>query len=74
MAYSNICPWPCAVLSVHVPVYFLQERVQRRVLRRLDFLHQLSMLRDQLPEVSQFLQQSGEKEGVVGVVDQQVEP
>jgi len=60
--------------SVHVPVYLLQERVQRRVLRHLDLLHQLSMLGDQLPEVGQFLQQSREEEVVVRVVGQQVEP
>lgn len=64
----------CANSSVHVPVYLLQQRVQRRVLRCFDFLHQLSMLGDQLPEVSQLLQESGKEEGVVGVVGQQVEP
>lgn len=79
VAYINIlihvpCSGPCPIFSVHVPVYLLQERVQRGVLRCLDFLHQLSMLGDQLPEVSQFLQQSGEEEAVVGVVGQQVEP
>ncbi len=52
----------------------MQERVQRRVLCCLDFLHQLSMLGDQLPEVGQFLQQPGEEEVVVRVVGQQVEP
>lgn len=59
-------------MSVHVSVDFLQERVQRGVLRRLDLLDQLSVLRDQLPEVGQLLQQPGEEEGVVGVVGQQV--
>ncbi|TNN37965.1 hypothetical protein EYF80_051874 [Liparis tanakae] len=34
---------------------------------------QLGVLRDQLPEVSQLLQQLGEEEGVVGVIGQQVE-
>lgn len=48
--------------------------MQRGVLRRLDVLHQLSMLGDQLPEVGQLLQQPGEEEAVVGVVGQQVEP
>lgn len=61
-------------LSIHVSVYLLQERVERRVLRLLDLLHQLSVLGDQLPEVSQLLQQPGEEEAVVGVVDQQVAP
>lgn len=31
------------------------------------------MLGDQLPEVRQFLQQSGEKEGVIGVIGQEME-
>lgn len=62
------------MLLIHVSVDLLQQRVQRRVLCFLDVLHQLSVLRDQLPEVSQFLQQSGEQEAVVGVVGQQVEP
>lgn len=47
--------------------------MQRRILQCLDFLHQLSVLGDQLPEVGQFLQQPGEEEVVVGVVGQQVE-
>lgn len=62
------------IYSVHVPVYFLQQRVQGSFLCRLNFLHQLSMLSDQLPEVSQLLQQPGEKEGVIWVIGQQVEP
>lgn len=48
--------------------------MQPRVLCFLDVLHQLSMLGDQLPQIGQFLQQSGEQEVVVGVVGQQVEP
>lgn len=31
------------------------------------------MLSDQLPEVRQFLQQSGEKESVIGVIGQEME-
>lgn len=48
--------------------------MQRRVFGGLDLLHQLSVLGHQLAQVGQFLQQSGEEEGVVGVVGQQVEP
>lgn len=47
--------------------------MQRCVLCLLDLLHQLRVLGDQLPKVSQFLQQLGEEEGVIRVVGQQVE-
>lgn len=59
--------------SVHVSVDLLQEWVQRRVLCLFDLLHQLCMLSDQLPEVSQFLQQPGEEESVVRMIGQQME-
>lgn len=64
----------CVICSVHVPVYLLQEWVQPRILCFLDVLHQLSVFGDQLPQVGQFLQQSGKQEVVIGVVGQQVEP
>lgn len=60
--------------SIHVSVDLLQERMQRRILRLLDLLHQLRVLGDQLPQVGQLLQKLGEEEGVVRVVGQQVEP
>ena len=58
--------------SVHVPVNLLQERMERRVLRRLNVLHQLSMLGDQLSQVGQLLQQLREEEGIVTVVGHQM--
>lgn len=63
----------CPSLSVHVSVNLLQQRVKGGVLCLFDLLHQLGMLGDQLPEVRQFLQQSGEKERVIGVIGQEME-
>lgn len=55
--------------SVHVSVDLLQQRVQGGVrLRLLDHLHQLCVLRDQLPQVCHLLQEFGEEEGVVRMV------
>lgn len=59
--------------SVHVPVDFLQQRVQGSVgLRLLDDLHELCVLRDELPEVRHFLQEFWEEKDVVWVVGLQV--
>lgn len=59
--------------SVHVPVDFLQQRVQGSVgLRLLDDLHELRVLRDELPEVRHFLQEFWEEKDVVWVVGLQV--
>lgn len=59
--------------SVHVPVDFLQQRVQGGVrLRLFDDLHELRVLCDELPEVCHFLKEFWEEEGVVWVVGLQV--
>lgn len=63
-----------AAASVHVLVDLLEQGVQQGLtLRLLQPLHHLGMLRDQLPQVSHFLQQLGEEVLAVGVVDLQVE-
>lgn len=63
----------CLSPSVHVSINLLQQWVKWGVFCFFDLLHQLCMLGDQLPEVRQFLQQSGEKEGVIGVIGQEME-
>ncbi|EPY87023.1 hypothetical protein CB1_000279021 [Camelus ferus] len=65
---------PLKVPIGRTTVYGLQ-RVQSRVrLCLLDDLHQLRVLRDQLPQVCQFLEEFWEEEDVVRMVALQVEP
>lgn len=65
---------PSQEKSVHVSVDLLQQRVQRGVrLGLLDDLHELRMLRDQLPKVHHFLKKFREEKGVIRMVALEVE-
>lgn len=65
--------WSVWKTSVHISVDLLQQWVERRVrLGLFDDLHQLCVLRDQLPEVHHFLKEFWEEKGVIRMVALQV--